>query len=221
MLPLRRLPAVLGLALTVLLTGAGCTLSPPLTPGTTVASGSAAPGQAPAQLRTLTVATAGSMAGYSRDRFPHWRELKGGCDTRDVVLKTQGRNVDVNSSCTILSGTWYSAYDGRTITSPHVLDIDHVVPLANAWRSGAAKWTDKLRGDFANDIVRPQLLAVSATQNRSKGDQDPSQWKPPNRAYWCEYAKRWIAVKSFYHLTVTAPEKAALGDMLGTCAGAP
>lgn len=220
MLPLRRLPAVLGLALTLLLTGAGCTITPSGTPGTTATAGTGA-GQAPAQLRGLRVAAAGSMAGYSRDRFPHWKELKGGCDTRDVVLKMQGRDVKVNSSCTILSGTWHSPYDDRTFTSPSGLDIDHVVPLANAWRSGASKWTEELRTTFANDIVRPQLLAVSATQNRSKGDQDPSQWKPKNRAYWCEYAKRWIAVKSFYHLTVTVTEKAALGDMLDTCDGTP
>ena len=220
MLPLRRLPAVLGITLTMLLTGAGCTLIPTGTPGTP-ASSSASAGQAPAQLNALTLARAGSMSGYSRDRFPHWRELKGGCNTRDVVLKMQGRNVRANRYCTIESGSWYSPYDDRTYTSPHLLDIDHVVPLANAWRSGASKWTDKLRGDFANDIVRPQLLAVSASQNRSKGDQDPSLWKPPNRVYWCEYAKRWIAVKSFYHLTVTAPEKAALGGMLDTCASTP
>ena len=72
-----------------------------------------------------------------------------------------------------------------------------MVPLANAWRSGAGKWTEEQRTEFANDLTRPQLMAVSAASNRSKGDQDPSQWKPPQKDYWCEYAQRWIAVKSF------------------------
>jgi len=87
----------------------------------------------------------------------------------------------------------------------------------DAWRSGASKWTDEQRTQFANDLARPQLLAVSLSQNRSKGDQDPSQWKPPNYAYWCTYAERWIAVKVYWKLTVTQAEKIALGDMLGTC----
>jgi hypothetical protein len=59
---------------------------------------------------------------------------------------------------------------------------------------------------------------VSLTSNRSKGDQDPSQWKPPSRPYWCEYAQRWVAVKAYWKLSVTTDEKTALTQMLGTCA---
>ena len=82
-----------------------------------------------------------------------------------------------------------------------------MVPLANAWRTGAADWTDAQRSDFANDLTRPQLLAVSLSTNRSKGDQDPSEWKPPRRSYWCVYAQRWVAVKDYWKLRVTAAEK--------------
>ena len=71
-----------------------------------------------------------------------------------------------------------SLYDGTTLDSPTKVDIDHVVPLANAWRSGASAWTTDKREDFANDLDRPQLVAVSPTSNRAKGDQDPSTWKP-------------------------------------------
>ena len=83
--------------------------------------------------------------------------------------------------------------------------------------TGADTWDDDKRGDFANDLERPQLLAVTASSNRSKGDQDPSQWKPPSHAYWCTYAERWISVKAYWKLTVSQAEKTALGDMLGTC----
>jgi hypothetical protein len=200
---------------TLLLTLAGCGVLAPVSPSS---SGSADPGQIRQQLDALTVADWQSMSGYSRARFPHWIEQGDGCDTRDVVLKRQGTGVvAAASSCKITKGNWLSPYDGITYTDPQQLDIDHVVPLANAWRTGARDWTDDQRQQFANDLTRPQLLAVSLTQNRSKGDQDPSQWKPPSHDFWCQYAEDWVAVKYFWKLTVTAAEKAALTDMLGTC----
>lgn len=173
-------------------------------------------GNAAALLDELTVATAGSMRGYSRNRFPHWRDAGRNCDVRDTVLERDGEGIKV-SGCNVVGGRWTSVYDDRDFSDPSDVDIDHMVPLANAWRSGADEWNDGKRGDFANDLDRPQLLAVSATSNRSKGDQDPSQWKPPSRDYWCEYAQSWITVKHYWKLTVTQAEKDTLGDMLGTC----
>ena len=121
------------------------------------------------------------------------------------------------SGCNVVGGQWESVYDGRSFTDPLQVDIDHMVPLANAWRSGADEWDDTKRGDFANDLDRPQLFAVSASSNRAKGDQDPSQWKPPSQSYWCQYAHDWVAVKHHWQLTVTSAEKAALTDMLEGC----
>jgi hypothetical protein len=134
-----------------------------------------------------------------------------------VVLKRDGQGVSVGSDCRIGQGSWFSPYDGKTVTNPQDLDIDHMVPLANAWRTGAAAWTDAQREQFANDLSRPQLLAVTLTTNRSKGDQDPSEWKPPRHEYWCAYAQHWIAVKGYWRLGVTVAEKSALTEMLGTC----
>ncbi|HEX6869924.1 MAG TPA: HNH endonuclease family protein, partial [Micromonosporaceae bacterium] len=136
---------------------------------------------------------------------------------RDVVLKRDGEGVRATTECKIVEGSWFSPYDGKTLTDPQDLDIDHMVPLANAWRTGASRWSDEQREQFANDLDRPQLIAVTSSTNRSKGDQDPSQWKPPRRAYWCTYAQDWVAVKSYWRLSVTADEKAALKDMLETC----
>jgi hypothetical protein len=169
-----------------------------------------------AQLKKLTVGTAGSMKGYSREKFPHWRSTGSNCDVRDSVLKRDGTKVKV-SGCNVVAGTWTSAYDGVVLNSPTKVDIDHMVPLANAWRSGAAAWTTDKRGDFANDLTDPQLIAVSASSNRAKGDQDPSTWKPKASGSWCEYAEDWIAVKTVWKLTVTTAEKAALTDMLEKC----
>lgn len=175
-----------------------------------------AAGQAAALLDELTVADSGSMRGYSRDRFPHWRRTGKNCDIRDTVLARDGEDVRFDG-CNVVGGRWLSRYDNRTLTDPSEVDIDHMVPLANAWRSGANNWDDERRGEFANDLERPQLFAVSRSSNRAKGDQDPSQWKPPNRDDWCAYAQDWIAVKHHWQLSVTVSEKAALADMLETC----
>lgn len=156
------------------------------------------------------------MQGYSRDKFPTWRKTGSNCDVRDSVLKRDGTKVKT-SGCDVVAGTWVSVYDGVVLDSPAKVDIDHLVPLANAWRSGAARWTTTERGDFANDLDDPELLAVSASSNRAKGDRDPSLWKPKLTGEWCEYAEDWIAVKSHWKLTVTTAEKAALIDMLEKC----
>jgi hypothetical protein len=168
------------------------------------------------RLDGLTTASAASMRGYSRERFPHWRETGANCDVRDEVLRRDGTGIELDG-CNVVGGRWLSMYDKKILSNPADVDIDHLVPLANAWRSGAYRWTDARRGAFANDLVRPQLLAVSASSNRAKGDQDPSQWKPSNRDVWCQYAKEWIAVKYYWRLSVTSRERAALNDMLETC----
>jgi hypothetical protein len=205
----RLLPVICAAALAL----AGCT---PVEDATGGAGTPPAAGTSVRLLGQLTVAKSSSMRGYSRERFPHWRDAGRNCDVRDTVLERDGEGIRL-SGCNVVDGRWVSAYDKRTFTDPSDVDIDHMVPLANAWRSGADKWDDERRGDFANDLTRPQLRAVSATSNRAKGDQDPSQWKPANRAFWCEYAADWIAVKHFWRLRVTAAEKAALSDMLDTC----
>ncbi|MFY1634724.1 HNH endonuclease family protein [Solwaraspora sp. WMMB335] len=183
-------------------------------PSGTPGGGSA--GDAAALLDQLAVAEPGSMSGYSRDRFPHWSRTGDNCDVRDTVLERDGTGIEVDG-CNVVGGQWLSAYDGRAFTDPRELDIDHMVPLANAWRSGADGWDDDRRREFANDLDRPQLFAVSASSNRAKGDQDPAQWQPPNRDYWCTYAQDWITVKHYWELTVTTEERSALGDMLATC----
>ena len=169
------------------------------------------------QLAALRVAAPLSMDGYSRDRFPHWLDQGNNCNTREVVLKRDGVDVTVGNDCYPQTGRWYSVYDSKWLYSPSDVDIDHMVPLANAWRSGAKLWTDSQRAAFANDLSRGQLIAVSASSNRAKGDQDPSQWRPSNVGWWCYYARHWIDVKYDYGLTVTSSEKSALYDMLSYC----
>ncbi|HEY3632400.1 MAG TPA: HNH endonuclease family protein [Jatrophihabitantaceae bacterium] len=171
-------------------------------------------------LGTLTVSAPGSMTGYSRDKFPHWiaqPSYGANCDTREVVLKRDGTGVTTGSDCYPTGGSWYSVYDGTTTTVPSKVQIDHIVPLADAWRSGASSWTTARRQAYANDLTDPQLIAVSASSNESKGDKDPSEWKPPSQSEWCFYARDWIQVKYVFALHITSTEKTALSSMLDTC----
>jgi hypothetical protein len=183
---------------------------------TAAATPPAIPSEATArsELAALVVRDQGSMAGYSRDRFPHWNDQGGGCDTRDVVLQRDGTGVN---ACPVTSGSWTSPYDGATWTSDADVDIDHVVPLAEAWRTGAADWDDARRSAFANDLDGPQLIAVTDSVNQEKGDQTPDEWRPPLESFWCTYARMWIRDKTNWGLSVAAAERDALTDMLDRC----
>ncbi|CAJ2506495.1 Uu.00g006250.m01.CDS01 [Anthostomella pinea] len=179
-------------------------------------TGIPATASAKTQLAALTVKAYVDDGKYDRDLFPHWIE-SGGCSTRETVLKRDGTGVTVDSDCYPTAGTWKSPYDAASWTAASDVDIDHMVPLKNAWNSGANAWTTAKRQAYANDLVRPQLWAVTDNVNQSKGDDSPDAWKPPLASFYCTYAKSWVAVKSYYDLTITSAEKTALTSMLGTC----
>jgi hypothetical protein len=178
------------------------------------------------KLSELRVRPADSMDGYSRDLFPHWSDAQeygwrlpaggtpdpGSCD---AALIRDGRDEVVGSGCSVGSGRWFDPYTGNTYTDPLDIDIDHIVPLANAWRSGAASWDPAKRERFAN--VPPDVLAVEDNANQAKGDKGPAAWKPPRRAYHCVYSKKWTNIKHQWKLSVTREEKSALKQMLSTC----
>jgi Protein of unknown function (DUF1524) len=147
--------------------------------------------------------------GYERGLFVHWIDADGdGCDTRCEVLAAER----------LPGGGWLSSYDGTTRSDPSGLDVDHVVALAEAWRSGASGWNPARRQAFANDLDDPgALVAVSEGANRSKGDRDPASWQPPAGGAWCGFATGWIATKVRWGLTADPAEVAALRTMLATC----
>ncbi|MER7396433.1 HNH endonuclease family protein [Streptomyces sp. NPDC000151] len=168
-------------------------------------------------LTSLSVGAEHSRDGYSRDLFPHWITISGACNTRETVLKRDGTNVVTDSACAATSGSWYSPYDGATWSAASDVDIDHLVPLAEAWDSGAYAWTTAKRQNLANDLTRPQLLAVTDNVNQSKGDQDPATWWPSRATYKCTYARAWVQVKYYYGLSVDSAEKSALSSVLNGC----
>jgi hypothetical protein len=174
-------------------------------------------GAARTRLERLKVAPEGAGDRYDRDEFPHWSAHEDGCDTRELVLKRAGEDVESTDDCYPRSGRWTSPYDGETWTEASDIDIDHMVPLAEAWHSGADEWTRDEREKFANDLDNPQLWAVTDNVNQQKSDKDPAEWKPPRREFWCTYAGAWVEVKHVYRLTVDAAEKKALTWMLDRC----
>ncbi|KAJ7845409.1 hypothetical protein B0H14DRAFT_2511027 [Mycena olivaceomarginata] len=168
-------------------------------------------------LAALTVAVDSNVPAYSRDLFKTWDIISGTCDTRETVLKRDGTNVVTSTACAATSGNWVSPYDGVATTLASDLDIDHVVPLKEAWVSGARDWTDAQRESFANDLTRPQLVAVTDNLNESKGDQDVTGFVPPLVSYVCTYIRAWITVKHFYDLTIDSAEKTALTKYINAC----
>lgn len=166
---------------------------------------------------TLVVAD-DSTKGYDRKLFKHWiDEDSDGCNTRaEVLIEEAIVRPTIGPKCKIIGGKWKSPYDSKTITKSSDLDIDHLIPLAEAWRSGASYWSASRRQAFANDLEnRETLVAVSLSLNRGKGDRDIASWIPIKGR--CQYVKDWIFVKLKYDLTVDTLEAFALSKFITEC----
>ncbi|MFC5220463.1 HNH endonuclease family protein [Streptomyces coerulescens] len=160
--------------------------------------------------------------GYSRDKFRHWNTGDNpvdGCNTRAEVLLHEAVDPPaVGSGCRLSGGSWFSYYDATVVTSASGLDIDHMVPLAEAWDSGASAWTPQRREAYANDQgAEASLVAVTARSNRSKADQDPAEWLPPAADVHCRYLAEWVATKLRWTLAVDDGELAALEGAASEC----
>jgi hypothetical protein len=156
------------------------------------------------------------IGGYKRSLFKHWVDANGnGKNTRAEVLIAESL-VSVQFSSTgktVSTGKWLSLYDGETWTKASDVDVDHVVALAEAWRSGAWKWSSSRRQSYANDLgVAWTLRAVTDNVNQSKSDDDPTYWLPPLESANCVYLTEWVAVKIRWKLTVDAEERQSIRD---------
>ncbi|MBT1166982.1 HNH endonuclease family protein [Bifidobacterium simiarum] len=189
-----------------------------------------ASGGAADALNRLTVADGAKPASqYRRDAFG-FREYDpdgNGCDSRNDTLARDLKNVTYRNAerCKVESGTLNDPYTGKTIqfrrgaTTSTAVQIDHVVALNDAWRSGASTWNTHKRYEFANDPYN--LLAVDGPTNEDKGDANAADWLPPNKQYDCAYVARQIGVKSKYGLSVTSREKTAMLKVLHDCPSQP
>lgn len=155
-------------------------------------------------------------ASYVRSDWPHWIDGDKDCeDVRTEILKATSRSPVSIVQCVVVSGSWLDPYTDTLISSPAQLDIDHIVPLSWASRRGGLLWTRERKTKFANDLEN--LQAVSSAINRQKGARIPPAWLPPNRAYWCEYQKRFQAVITKYQLAPLEEELHTLQPCLSVC----
>ncbi|MFF3643404.1 HNH endonuclease family protein [Streptomyces sp. NPDC002564] len=199
-----------------------------------VTTAHAAPGKAPEPGRTVVQSLQAALkaltiqdedrTGYKRDKFKHWVDTdKDGCSTRNEVLLDEALIApQQGEKCKLTGGRWYSEYDDQYIDGPSGLDIDHRVPLAESWDSGAKAWTAAERQEYANDLGDSRsLIAVSAKSNRSKSDQDPATWMPPTEGDRCTYIAEWVAVKTRWGLSIDPSEESALSENATRCPNTP
>lgn len=162
-----------------------------------------------------------ALPGYNRDLFgPAWADVDhNGCNQReDTIMRDTGASrTERRGVCRAdMTGHPYiDPYTGATLTTPSQIQIDHVVALADAWRSGAAAWTPEQRKAYANDLT--VLWAVQAKANEDKSDKSPDQWLPPDPANRCEYQHRYVAIKIKYHLTITSATRRTLDTLAAMC----
>lgn len=189
----------------------------------TPASGTPAPAAASMSLAegisALPIADE-SRVGYARTKFKHWVDEDGDrCNTRMEVLISESRvEPTIEAGCKVVAGEWYSYYDQQTLTAPGGLDIDHMVPLAESWDSGASAWSPERREAYANDLdAERSLVAVTAKTNRSKSDQDPAEWMPPSADARCTYIGDWVETKLRWQLTADTAERDALTRIAQGC----
>ena len=171
----------------------------------------------------LAVSLVGLSVNASAEQYRRsdWRHWNGRCpNVRHQVLQQESLVAVTMSDdgCRVTTGEWLDPYTGATFFNPRLLDIDHLVPLREAHRSGAAGWTRNKKQQYANDTDNPHhLVAVSASSNRAKGAQNPSTWRPPNTSHWCDYARAWIGVKLKWRLWLDGNEVTALVEMSSYC----
>jgi hypothetical protein len=170
----------------------------------------APPDEAVALLDGLTVTLPDpSRPQYARARFDGWADIDGDCqDTRAEVLLAESLEA-VEGRCTVRRGRWASPYEGGLQTQAAMVEIDHLVPLGNAWDAGAWRWPADRLAAYMNDVEHPEhLVAVTGTVNASKGNRSPDRWMIPSREQTvrCAYLTNWTVVKARWELTVTPDE---------------
>ncbi len=208
------MPRLISIPLTVLLTAATLSVVPTSTASVNLIDRRVI-SRLDGAINALPVAIE-TRQGYAREKFRHWVDVDSDCqDARDEVLAIE--SLTKVSGCDIQTGSWRSWYDGVTTASSTEFDIDHMVPLAEAWDSGAKRWNAITRERFANDLRdHRSLVAVTASSNRTKSDRDPAEWMPAQHR--CRYVQHWVAVKIRWQLTVDRTEKRALLSLSGGCA---
>lgn len=147
------------------------------------------------------------------DRLKHFGAWKnpesGSClDTRGLVLKRDSSvDVAIDTHCKIISGNWFDPYTQNHFFRARDVQIDHLVPLKNAYMTGGYSWTPQQRCLYANFLgSKTHLIPVKAAENLKKGDQSPREYIPPAARYVCTYLRNWLEIKYVWSLRFTPTE---------------
>ena len=154
--------------------------------------------------------------GYDRESWGGWsRGLIDNdfCNTRCELL-AQDRRAD---------GTWLSSYDGLVSSDASDLEVDHLVSVNEAHRSGGWEWSAQQKAAFYNDRTTAELRLASSSSNRSKSNRGPSA--DPRRAWLpdsgqdavCSFVADWIHVKAAWDLAVDPDELTGLHQLGAQC----
>lgn len=188
-------------------------------------------------IASLEIAEPNPGLPYDRDAFAEWGnasdygwdEQYAGCDTKWATRARDAVNLVWfdQESCIIETGMdatyWIDSYgsldDSGALTyytseDPSTFDIDHIVSLGDAWRSGAWEMDQATRDAISNDSGN--LIVADAGQNRSKSDQGPADWLPIGEGF-CNYIEQYVTVKAKYGLTVTQQDFDALLEGAQAC----
>jgi hypothetical protein len=165
------------------------------------------------------------IPSYVRAEWRHWtvpytscRNVRAEVLIRDSFSPVTYRPRADGRECAVATGSWIDPYTGSEHADAAQLQIDHMVPLGNAHRSGGWAWGAPERQAYANDLGNPRhLMTVAGPVNGSKSDRGPEAWRPPLASYWCSYATDWTVIKYTWSLRITPAESAALIDMLASC----
>lgn len=154
---------------------------------------------------------------YNRSKhFGTWifdGRFAGCMNTRaKVLVRDSSHEVSYSSSgCTVRSGLWADPYSGRDFTQAVDIQIDHFVPLKNAYISGADRWSSQKRCLYTNFMGNEfHLLSVNGKENSAKGDRSPKDYMPPNPEYRCQYLSQWLKVKLLWSLALESAEKSTI-----------
>ncbi len=164
----------------------------------------------------ITIAPENTSLTYLRADYKHWSDFdRDKLSTRHEVLEEESlvpvAIIDHRGKRIVTQGLWVGPFTGLVTTDPSKLQVDHMVPLKEAHESGAWAWDADKKERYANDLSNPNhLIAVKGGANGSKGDRDPADWMPPNRAYWCQYLSNWVEIKRLWALTMDQREADAV-----------
>lgn len=156
---------------------------------------------------------------YDRDSFGYGDiDYDGdGCYARAellISLSLAPVQMDPASRCRVARGKWVDAYSNDTLVDADSVEIDHVVALSEAHKSGAYDWPLRRRSEFGNRDSLGELVITKSSTNQGKGNLDIAGWSPSGQERKLQYARKWVRLKTAWGLVADPRERTAIKAIL-------